>query len=154
VDFVQNLNTDTVAEAMSAPPLCVEPHVSLREVFSYLKEHRAGGILVCRGGVLAGIFTERDALKVMAAGGSLDVPVESAMVANPVSIKSSEPIASAIRSMSVGGYRRLPVVDEGNRPVGIVNVADVVHYLCEHFPQAVYNLPPDSTLAIQGREGA
>lgn len=139
---------------MSAPPLCVEPHVSLREVFSYLKKHRAGGVIVCRDGVLAGIFTERDALKLMASGANLDGTIESAMVANPVTIKSSAPLASAIRSMSVGGYRRLPVVDEHNRPVGMVNVADIVHYLCEHFPQAVYNLPPDSSLVTQGREGA
>jgi CBS domain-containing protein len=154
VDFVQKLNADTVAEAMSAPPLCVEPHVSLREVFSWLKEHRAGGVIVCRDGVLAGIFTERDALKLMASGASLDVPIERVMVANPITVQSTASLASAIRSMSLGGYRRLPVVDNGNRPVGMVNVADIVHYLCEHFPQAVYNLPPDSKLVIQGREGA
>jgi CBS domain-containing protein len=154
VDFVQKLNADTVAEAMSAPPLCVEPDVSLREVFSYLKKNRAGGVIVCRDGRLAGIFTERDALKLMASGASLDGPIESAMVANPVTIRASDSLASAIRSMSVGGYRRLPVVDDQNRPVGIVNVADLVHYLCEHFPQAVYNLPPDSTLVTHGREGA
>ncbi len=63
-------------------------------------------------------------------------------------------MAAAIRTMSVGGYRRLPVVDDQNRPVGMVNVADIVHYLCEHFPQAVYNLPPESQPAMHGREGA
>src|SRR5687767_1741847 len=114
---------------MSAPPLCVEPHVSLREVFSYLKKHRAGGVTICRDGILAGSFTEPDALQLMASGASLDGAIESAMVANPVTIKSNAPLASAIKRMSVGGFRRLPVVDDRNRPVGMVNVADIVHYL-------------------------
>ena len=154
VDFVQKLNADTVAEAMSATPLCVEPHVSLRAVFAQLKEQRAGGVIICRDGVLAGIFTEREALKLMAAGASLDGPIEKAMVANPVTVKSGDTLASAIRTMSVGGYRRLPVVDAENRPVGMVNVADIVHYLCEHFPQAVYNLPPEPQVVMHTRDGA
>jgi CBS domain-containing protein len=154
VDFVHKLNADKVAEAMSAPPLCVEPDVSIRDVLAHLQEHRTGGIIVCRDGALAGIFTERDALKLMASGASLDAPIETVMVANPVSVRSDDTLAKAIRAMSVGGYRRLPVVDERNRPVGIVNVANLVHYLCEHFPQAVYNLPPESQPVMQGREGA
>ena len=154
MDFLHKLNSDTVAEAMSAPPLCVAPDMPLCAVFAHLKEHRSGGILVCRDGCLAGIFTERDALKLMASGASLDVPIETAMIANPVAIKSSDTVAAAIRTMSVGGYRRLPVVDENNCPVGMVNVADLVHYLCEHFPQAVYNLPPEPQPVMQGREGA
>jgi CBS domain-containing protein len=154
VDFVLKLNADTVAEAMSAPPLCVEPSLSVRAVFALLKEHRAGGVMVCRDGRLAGIFTERDALKLMAAGASLDVPIEKVMMVNPVTIRATDNVASAIRTMSVGGYRRLPVIDDQNRPVGMVNVADIVHYLCEHFPQAVYNLPPEPQPAMHGREGA
>lgn len=154
VDFVHKLNADTVAEAMSAAPLCVEPHVSLHEVFAQLREHRAGGVIVCRQGRLAGIFTERDALKLMAAGASLDASIDSVMVANPVSVRSTDSLAKAIRAMSVGGYRRLPVVDDQNQPVGMVNVANIVHYLCQHFPQAVYNLPPEPQAAMQGREGA
>jgi CBS domain-containing protein len=154
VDFVFKLNADTVAEAMSAPPQCVEPHLSVRAVFAQLREHRTGGVIVCRDGRLAGIFTERDALKLMAAGANLDGPIETVMVANPVAVRASDNIASAIRTMSVGGYRRLPVVDGQNRPVGMVNVADIVHYLCEYFPQAVYNLPPEPQVVMHARDGA
>lgn len=154
MDFVLKLNSDTVEQAMSDNPLCVEPQVSVRDVFALLKEQRSGGVLICRQGKLIGIFTERDALRRMASGESLDLPVEAAMVANPVTLQSGDSIAKAIRTMSVGGYRRLPVVDAGGSPVGVLNVANVVHYLVEHFPQAVYNLPPESQAVQQGREGA
>ena len=60
---------------------------------------------------LAGIFTERDALAMMASGADLDVPIESVMVPNPVSISSEETVGAAIRKMAAGGYRRLPLID-------------------------------------------
>jgi CBS domain-containing protein len=154
VDFVLKLNSDTVAEAMSAQPVCIDPHQPVREVLTLLKQHHAGGALVCRDGRLVGIFTERDALRLMAAGATLDAAVETVMVPQPVSLRAGDSIAKAIRTMSVGGYRRLPVIDDHGAPVGLLNVANIVHYLVEHFPQAVYNLPPDSQSLMPEREGA
>ena len=154
MDFVLKLNSDTVDQAMSVEPLCIDPQKSVREVLSLLKQSRAGGVLICRDGRLVGIFTERDALRRMAAGAPLDVPVESAMVPDPVTLQKGDSIAKAIRTMSVGGYRRLPVVANGGCPIGVLNVADIVHYLVEHFPQAVYNLPPEPQPVMQEREGA
>ncbi len=46
--------------------------------------------------------------------------------------------------MQHGGYRHLPVVDENNRPTGVLSVKRIIHYLAEHYPTAVYNLPPES----------
>jgi predicted transcriptional regulator len=56
--------------------------------------------------------------------------------------------------MEEGGYRHLPVVDECSRVVGILSVKRIVHYLVEHFPNTVYNLPPDPNAVQQQREGA
>jgi hypothetical protein len=56
--------------------------------------------------------------------------------------------------MEEGGYRHLPVVDESSRVVGILSVKRIVHYLVEHFPNTVYNLPPDPNAVQQQREGA
>jgi CBS domain-containing protein len=56
--------------------------------------------------------------------------------------------------MVSGGYRHLPVVDEEGRPVGVLSVKQIMHYLVEHFPSTVYNLPPDPRVVPQEREGA
>jgi len=45
-------------------------------------------------------------------------------------------------------------VDEAGRPVGVLSVKRIVHYLAEHFPATVYNLPPDPGVVPQEREGA
>ena len=55
--------------------------------------------------------------------------------------------------MEEGGYRHLPVVDERG-PVGVLSVKRIVHYLVEHFPTTVYNLPPDPAVVPQQAEGA
>jgi hypothetical protein len=46
------------------------------------------------------------------------------------------------------------VVDEDGRPVGVLSVRRIMHYLAEHFPTTVYNLPPDPSAIPQAREGA
>jgi CBS domain-containing protein len=153
VDIELNLTTETVDQAHPVDPLCVEPNTPIREVLHLLKDRSTPSILVCRDGVLVGIFTERDALHVMAARGDLDAPIERVMVARPVTLRVDETIAVAVQRMSKGGYRRLPIVDRQGKPTGVVQVSGIVHYLVEHFPKTVYNLPPVAHPAMQQREG-
>lgn len=160
MDILRNLRTESVEYAAPAPPLCVEPQTTVREVFRQLKEHRAGSVLVCRDGVLAGIFTERDAVGIMARGGQVDgrnvfdLPIEQVMVPGPVSISAQATVGKAIVKMSAGGYRRLPIVDDAGHPVGVVQIPGIVHYLAEHFPKTVYNQPPVANPVTQQREGS
>jgi CBS domain-containing protein len=155
LDIERNLNREPVTLAGPIEPFCVDPQVSIRAVFDGLKAHKAVGCaLVCRAGVLEGIFTERDALALMADRRSLDAPVESVMIKNPVSVKPTDTVGHAIRLMSKGGYRRLPIVDAQHRPIGLLGVTQIVHYLVQYFPKSVYNLPPTPRPAMAERDGA
>ena len=154
VDIELNLNTETLAEVGWAEPLCVEPSASIREVFELLKARCTGGVLVCRDGTLVGIFTERDALKLMAQSADLTAPIETVMATSVVTLTRDAKVGQAINRMSEGGYRRLPIIDEANRPIGILKVSGIVRYLVEHFPKAVYNQPPAVRPAMMEREGA
>ncbi|MCL4207091.1 MAG: CBS domain-containing protein [Pirellulaceae bacterium] len=154
MDFRLNLKSETVEQLDSIPPLCVTTDTAVRDVFRQLKERRRGAVMVCREGVLVGLFTERDALKMMAAGDDLDVPVESVMTRDPVTAAYQDSIQEAITRMSNGGYRRLPIVDDGGRPVGVLSVRHVLRFLVEHFPQTIYTLPPTPKLGTKDREGA
>jgi CBS domain-containing protein len=149
-----NLDAEVAQAAGDELPLIVEPTVATGEVLRLLQMQRAGSVLVCRGETLLGIFTERDALKLMAAGADLSRPIDSVMVANPVSVRPNASIGEAIRAMSKGGYRRLPIVDQNNRLVGVIKVSNIVNYFVEHFPQAVFNLPPQPNVVMPEREGA
>ncbi len=153
VNLELNLTTESVTQASPLEPVCVGPETTVREVFERLKGEGRGSILVCRDGALVGIFTERDALRIMARGGNLDAPIESVMVRQPATIDAQATVAAVIRQMSSGGYRRLPMVDGGQKPLGVVQVSGIVHYLVEHFPKTIYNQPPVSHPATKQREG-
>ncbi len=101
---------------------------TVRACADTMKAHTVGSVLVVGDDDrLLGIFTERDAVyRVMAAGLDPDtVLVEQVMTANPVTISKDRPLINALHVMNEGGFRHLPVVDDG-RPVGIVSIRDAM----------------------------
>lgn len=154
MDLEVSLTTETVAQLGPTQPFCVEPTASVRETLARLKDLKSGSVMVCQAGKLVGIFTERDALRVMAHSGNLDVPIETVMVRHPVTVRADDTVAAAVRKMASGGYRRLPVVDSEGKLVGKISVPAIMHFLVEHFPNAVYNLPPQPHSTMPERHGA
>ena len=90
----------------------------------------------------------------MASGADLGVPIDEVKVPNPVTVSSTDTVGKAISKMSVGGYRRLPIVDDQGRAVGILKVSGILRYLVEYFPEVVYTLPPGPHHRTKEREGA
>lgn len=154
VDYKLDVDSETIDAVYPAPPLVVAPSMPIRDVLALLKAERTGSLLVCDANRLVGIFTERDAVKLMARGADLTAPVSDVMTPDPITVRAGSSLGAAIRKMSDGGYRRLPIVDAKNIPLGMVKVSGIVRYLVEHFPQAVYNLPPEPNVVMQQREGA
>ncbi len=154
VSFQLNLNTETVDHCYPAEPLCLTPTASVAEALRRMKENNRGSVLVCKDQIVIGVFTERDALKMMADGASFDAPLERFMTPDPVVLRACDLVGKAIAMMAQGGYRRLPIVDDRGRPTGIITLEGIMHYLAEHFPAAIYNLPPEPHHTMQEREGA
>lgn len=154
MDFQLNLNTETVEQTHPGKALFVDPQATIGEVFKLLKAQRTGVVLVCREGVLVGVFTERDALKLMAHGCDFHAPIATVMTPRPVTVHARETVSSAINRMASGGYRRLPMVNDNGKPIGIVKVSGILRYLVEHFPRAVYTLPPEPNQTLKERDGA
>ncbi len=152
MDFITLLRTSTVDEAMTREPLSVESNTPLSKALLALQERRTGAVLICRDGCLCGIFTERDFLKLANSECSFEDPIERFMVRDPVVFPSKATLADAIRKMSLAGYRHLPIIDDQSRPIGMLKIKNVVHFLVEHLSRAVYNATPEVPLV--GREGA
>jgi CBS domain-containing protein len=154
VDFQLSLNSETVGAVDPDEPLAVTADTPIRDVLLLMKAQRTGGVVVCDGGKMVGIFTERDALRLMAQKAALDVPIETVMSREVSTLSPESTVGQAIQKMSAGGYRRLPIIDGESAPQGIANVRGIVHYLVQHFPQAIYNLPPHPNPKLAEREGA
>jgi CBS domain-containing protein len=126
------------------PPVVLDTAVPVKEVIRRMKEGQTGCALICSGGKLRGIFTERDVLnKVIGVEGILDRPVSDVMTPDPDTVHENDPIRNAVLAMHEGGFRNVPVVDSQGRVVSCVRHKDIVHYLAQHFAQHVLNLPPD-----------
>ena len=155
MDLAKSLKIDSVSRLHSSSPLRVSPTQTVAEAAALMRRERVGCLLVCEGEHMVGIFTERDLLRrVLAAGKPLTLTVAECMTRNPVAVHRKEPIGAAIRRMEEGGYRHLPVIDEAGQVVGVLSVKRIVHYLVEHFPATIYNLPPDLDVVQQRPEGA
>jgi CBS domain-containing protein len=154
VDFQLHLETETVEHCHPSKPVCARPDDSVRSVLRMLQAERTGVAMVTSERRLVGVFTERDALRLLADGANLDKPVSEVMVRNPVSVRKTDTVGRAISLMSVGGFRRLPIVDEHGNIEGVLKVSGLLHYLVEHFPKVVYTLPPEPHYRTAAREGA
>jgi CBS domain-containing protein len=155
MDLVKNLKIDSVSRLHPTPPWYVSPSQSVADAVALMRRAETGCLLVCQDLRLVGIFTERDLMRrVLAPGKPLTVAVAECMTRDPVVVHPKEPIGAAVRRMEEGGYRHLPVVDDSGQPLGVLSVKRIVHYLVEHFPVIVYNLPPDPNAVPPQAEGA
>lgn len=95
-------------------------------------------VIVDEGERPRGILTDRDiALRVVAKG--LDpatTSVESIMTPDPTAVRADIVIPAALEYMQSLGVRRLPVVDDNGKLVGIVSVDDVFMQLANEMRQA------------------
>ena len=153
-----SLSTDLVTQAYPDQPLAVSTETTVGEVLELMRAQRGSCVLICSddadGGRLEGIFTERDALRWMAAGGDPETNIRLSMTRTPAILPATASVGAAIDLMSQRGLRHLPIVDEHGTPQGVVAVGGIVHYLVEHFPQAIYTLPPEPGKRYMQREGA
>ena len=163
MSFQLSLSTESVSAAYPDQPLFVTPTSSVGDVIQLFAAQETGSVLVCdddsSGGALLGIFTERDALRCMAAasGGQpaiMQQPVSEVMSTELTTLQADASMGDAIKMMSHGGFRHLPIVDTDGKPTGMENVYGIVHYLVDHFPQTIYNLPPNPRSIPSEREGA
>jgi CBS domain-containing protein len=110
------------------PPLTVGPDTPVDVAIARMIEAEADCVLVTVDERLVGIFTDRDAL-LRVAGKSLDAfQVRDFMTTDPVVLRHDDPIAIAIHKMAVGGFRHIPIVEDG-RPTGVITARDVFHHL-------------------------
>jgi CBS domain-containing protein len=107
----------------------------VQDVLASMVLHRDGcAVVVDQEGKVAGVFSERDLLLRIAGidHSKLEGPVSDVMTPDPMTIESDAPIAYALHAMDLGGYRHLPLVEDG-KPVGMISIRDIVTYIGDRF---------------------
>ena len=106
----------------------IAPTAQLAEAVKLLAEHRIGAIVITGPGErVAGILSERDIVRVLAARGPavLDEQVGDVMTRKVVTCSSAETIPEIMERMTAHRFRHLPVVEQ-SKLIGIISIGDVV----------------------------
>jgi CBS domain-containing protein len=118
----------TIRSIIEGQELITAPtSMPVSEAARLMKSHNVGAVLVVEGDKLVGVFTERDALfRVVAEGRDTNTTqLGAVMTANPRTIEADRPFTLALQMMYEGGFRNVPVVENG-RPVGLVSARDAL----------------------------
>jgi len=117
-------------EVMTKDPVCCLPDDSVAKAAELMKSENIGSIPVIeneQSQKLVGIVTDRDlALEIVASAlDAKSTKVETVMTRKVVTCFASDDLQKALDAMAEHQLRRIPVVDDNNRIVGIIAQADV-----------------------------
>jgi CBS domain-containing protein len=106
----------------------IEPTANLATAANLLAARRIGALIVRgAGGRLAGILSERDIVRALAARGAdaLDETVGQVMTREVATCGENDEIGSIMERMTAGKFRHMPVL-ANDELVGVISIGDVV----------------------------
>ena len=113
------------------PIITISPEQSVVDACRLLREKNVGCLIAVENGKLSGILTDRDvALKVT--GEKKDpqqIKVRDIMTADPMRIAVSKTLHDLTSLMYAHHIRRVPIVEGGDKVIGLVTLDDLVMLL-------------------------
>jgi CBS domain-containing protein len=123
------MNVQSILTAKGTDVTTVTPDVSLAQAAADLRDRGVGALVVSSDGTtIAGIISERDVVRAIAAHGAsaLGRTVASAMSTDVITCRAEDSVESLMASMTDRRIRHLPVVDARGALGGIVSIGDIV----------------------------
>ncbi len=126
------MDATPISEIMSASVVTVTPDASLSDVLPFFRVRDVPSIIVVRDEVSVGIVSERDLVALLSREGAY-VRLESAAVSTvmpaPIhTVRDTDAVSDVAEVIEARGFRRVPVVDEDGKLVGIVAFTDLVGF--------------------------
>jgi CBS domain-containing protein len=119
----------TCADVMTKNPVYCLPTDTAFQAAQLMRDENVGPVPVVESSetkTVIGIITDRDlALKIVAERRHPDARLEDVMTRDPLVCHANDYLQSALDAMADGKVRRIPVIDDRDRLVGIISQADV-----------------------------
>jgi CBS domain-containing protein len=119
----------------------VAPETMVLAAVHQMNQHKIGALLVVDRGRPVGIFTERDVLVRVVAGG-LDpkaTPVNEVMTRSPVVIRADVTVAEAMMVITERRCRHLPVIDDAGM-CGLISIGDLTSWMVRDQQRTIEDL--------------
>jgi CBS domain-containing protein len=115
-----------ISEVMTRDVTTVQADQTAREAANFMLQGDAGSIPVTDGDRLIGMITDRDiAVRGVAMGHGPETLVRDLMTSGLVTARIDDTVEDVANKMSEAQVRRLPVIDDSERLVGIVSLGDL-----------------------------
>ena len=116
-----------VRDVMTTRPRAVTSETPVTEVAELMEAEDIGSIPVLEGDQLTAMVTDRDiVIRAIAKGKDpRGMPVREVFTTEIITVGPDQDLSDALQIMAANKVRRLPVVDDDNRLVGVVSQADV-----------------------------
>ncbi|MFA7199303.1 MAG: CBS domain-containing protein [Methanoculleus sp.] len=127
--------------------VAVSPDTPTTDIARTMGDKNVGSVVVISGDSKPlGILTDRDLVtRVLAQEKNPgEVRAEEIMTRDVVTFQDSMGIYEAIQKMTDVGIRRMPIVDDGGRLIGIVTMDDIVRMLGEEMAAIAKNIEKQS----------
>ena len=118
-----------ILRTKGAAVVTIAPEATVTDVLATLAQHRVGALVVSTDGrTVAGIVSERDIVRSLAAHGpsTLELTAAAIMTSEVVTASPTASVDDVMATMTERRFRHVPVTEEG-RLVGIVSIGDVVN---------------------------
>ncbi len=132
---------------LRSDPLIFPASENLENVIAQMAEKNAACVLITdEDDALAGIFTEKDVTRRVALRCDGAETIQQVMT-TPVHVSTREDyLYRAMASMRRLGHRHMPVVDEANRPLGLLDLQDAMAVAAEQIMGHIDAFTQDSDL--------
>ena len=135
--WLMSLESIPVSSIMTKNVIVQTEDQTIQAISRTMFENNIGNVLIIRNNTLGnnignqyeviGIITERDLVRII---GSFDqtlyhTPVQQLMSKPVISITSSSSLKDAIETMQLKGIRRLPIMEQDGKLVGIITARDI-----------------------------
>jgi CBS domain-containing protein len=119
--------TESIRDVMTEKPCAIHADKSVSYAAKMLRDEDVGVAPIVEGDKLIGVLTDRDiATRVVAEGKDPEqTTVREVASKNVVTVDPQQDLDEALRLMAQHQVRRLPVVEEDGRLVGVLAQADV-----------------------------
>ncbi len=121
-DILRHKHTSTGVAVVT-----IAPDKTVHQLLALLAEHNVGALIVVDGDTVAGIVSERDVVRRIAADGAdvLTGPVAGIMTTSVLSCASGDSVDTVASTMTDSRVRHMPVIDDDHL-VGVISIGDVV----------------------------
>ncbi len=120
-----------VQDVMNHEAETISPSTTLKDAAGIMAEEHIGFLLIGENDKLKGTLTDRDlVVRAVAKGQNLgNTTVDDILTGDLLYCRADQDVTEVARNMSDKKVRRMPVVDEDKRLVGVVSIGDLAQHL-------------------------